>query len=354
MDYLNLDVALAQLLAYFVSEKGYTIVSVQQDRDDLWLIQPKNRSFPILRLCRESREELQSKQSYLRQVNRVICDLIHRESKVIVVNVDQRAESFEDEEIRQVALLRNDDLSFARAFPDARGQLHEVSDARAELARLSRRMEETHRRPHVWRTLAALFPRKTLALFVLVIALSLAFQHTGVSAGFSRDAILDAHALWRLFSCSFSLETPWALVQLPALFMVSLSAENLLPRGFAASLLSGAYAGGICLLLGGAESAAAMPTALIAAFLGAVLCELCLTHFWRFPLMRTHAARLCLWGIIAMMVPGAELAAFAGGAGAGALCSWICHLRERRDPRFVHTLAASLLLAAGMFVIAWF
>ena len=53
MDYLNLDVALAQLLAYFVSEKGYTIVSVQQDRDDLWLIQPKNRSFPILRLCRE-------------------------------------------------------------------------------------------------------------------------------------------------------------------------------------------------------------------------------------------------------------------------------------------------------------
>ena len=95
--------------------------------------------------------------------------------------------------------------------------------------------------------------------------------------------------------------------------------------------------GRICLLLGGAESAAAMPTALIAAFLGAVLCELCLTHFWRFPLMRTHAARLCLWGIIAMMVPGAELAAFAGGAGAGALCSWICHLRERRDPRFVHT-----------------
>ena len=94
--------------------------------------------------------------------------------------------------------------------------------------------------------------------------------------------------------------------------------------------------------------------ALIAAFLGAVLCELCLTHFWRFPLMRTHAARLCLWGIIAMMVPDAELAAFAGGAGAGALCSWICHLRERRDPRFVHTLAASLLLAAGMFVIAWF
>ncbi len=131
MDYLNLDVALAQLLAYFVSEKGYTIVSVQQDRDDLWLIQPKNRSFPILRLCRESREELQSKQSYLRQVNRVICDLIHRESKVIVVNVDQRAESFEDEEIRQVALLRNDDLSFARAFPDARGQLHEASDAPA-------------------------------------------------------------------------------------------------------------------------------------------------------------------------------------------------------------------------------
>ena len=81
MDYLNLDVALAQLLAYFVSEKGYTIVSVQQDRDDLWLIQPKNRSFPILRLCRESREELQSKQSYLRQVNRVICDLIHREMR---------------------------------------------------------------------------------------------------------------------------------------------------------------------------------------------------------------------------------------------------------------------------------
>ena len=35
MDYLNLDVALAQLLAYFVWEKGYTIVSVQVDSVDL-------------------------------------------------------------------------------------------------------------------------------------------------------------------------------------------------------------------------------------------------------------------------------------------------------------------------------
>ncbi|MFR2885080.1 MAG: hypothetical protein ACLTCB_01920 [Merdibacter sp.] len=92
MDYLNLDVALAQLLAYFVSEKGYTIVSVQQDRDDLWLIQPKNRSFPILRLCRESREELrQTKLSASGEPGDLRSH--HQESKVIVVNGSARRAS---------------------------------------------------------------------------------------------------------------------------------------------------------------------------------------------------------------------------------------------------------------------
>lgn len=88
-----------------------------------------------------------------------------------------------------------------------------------------------------------------------------------------------------------------------------------------------------------------MPTALIAAFLGAVLCELCLTHFWRFPLMRTHAARLCLWGIIAMMVPGAELAAFAGGAGAGAALQ--LDLPSARTPRSALCPYACRIAAAG-------
>ena len=354
MNYLDLDIALAQLLAYFVSEKGYTIVSVQQDRDDLWLIQPRNRNYPILRLCRESREELRRKQNYLRQVNRAICDLIHRESKIVVINVDGGAESFEDEEIRQVALLRNDDAAFARAFPDARGHLHKVEDARAELNRLSRQLEETRHRTSLWRTLVAMLPHKGMFVFAVLIALSLLCSYAGIDAGFHREAVLSQHALWQLLSCSLIIGTPWALFQLPALFTLLMGADDLLPRRFAAAGCFGVLAGGLCLLLSGAQEAAAMPSALIAALWSAVCCELCLTRFWRFSFMRTYLLRLSIWCVIALLVPGAELAAAAGAAIAGALCVWISHLHERRDPRFIHVLMASLLLLGGIGAIAWF
>lgn len=97
-----------------------------------------------------------------------------------------------------------------------------------------------------------------------------------------------------------------------------------------------------------------MPSALIAALWSAVCCELCLTRFWRFSFMRTYLLRLSIWCVIALLVPGAELAAAAGAAIAGALCVWISHLHERRDPRFIHVLMASLLLLGGIGAIAWF
>ena len=90
-------------------------------------------------------------------------------------------ESFEDEEIRQVALLRNDDAAFARAFPDARGHLHKVEDARAELNRLSRQLEETRHRTSLWRTLVAMLPHKGMFVFALLIALSRCCAHMPAS-----------------------------------------------------------------------------------------------------------------------------------------------------------------------------
>ena len=77
MDRYGITLKEMQLLAYFVGDQGYTLVSVQQRPNDLWLVRPRHRHYPILHLCSCENKKVESELLMLRQVHRALCDLIH-------------------------------------------------------------------------------------------------------------------------------------------------------------------------------------------------------------------------------------------------------------------------------------
>lgn len=64
----------------------------------------------------------------LRQVHRALCDLIHRESKIIILNVHENASDFENEFVQQITLRESCDPRFESSFPKVRHQLISVDD----------------------------------------------------------------------------------------------------------------------------------------------------------------------------------------------------------------------------------
>ena len=64
----------------------------------------------------------------LRQVNRALCDLVHWESKIIVLNVNGNAHSYEDGLIQQIAFQDHIDAAFEHVFPKVQEKLRKVDD----------------------------------------------------------------------------------------------------------------------------------------------------------------------------------------------------------------------------------
>ena len=141
MDRYGITLKEMQLLAYFVGDQGYTLVSVQQRPNDLWLVRPRHRHYPILHLCSCENKKVESELLMLRQVHRALCDLIHRESKIIILNVHENASDFENEFVQQITLRESCDPRFESAFPKVRHQLISVDDEQQERSRLARKME---------------------------------------------------------------------------------------------------------------------------------------------------------------------------------------------------------------------
>ena len=216
-----------QLLAYFIAEKGYTLVAIQQRPNDLWLVKARNRRYPILHLCEQSDAHLARERVQLRQVHRALCDLIHRESKVVVINVHADAHTYEDAYVHQIAFGDHLDADFLHMFPQASERLVAVSDEQAEKARLARVLETSRSRGSFLRERTALLPRYALILCVLVLLVTLL---TMVVAASSAPA-LGNWQLLRPFLDQMTLGSWVMLLQLPALFTAAMLCDGLYHRG---------------------------------------------------------------------------------------------------------------------------
>lgn len=144
----------------------------------------------------------------LRQVHRALCDLIHRESKIIILNVHENASDFENEFVQQITLRESCDPRFESSFPKVRHQLISVDDEQQERSRLARKMEHAGKKRFGWRERLLLIPRYALMIAAFVAGATLIqFLLMRLDASMLADidpfvlAFLDHTSVTSLFVC---------------------------------------------------------------------------------------------------------------------------------------------------------
>lgn len=309
----GISLPLMQLLAYFISEKGYTLIAIQQRPNDLWLVQPRNKQYPILHLCDQDDEQMKEELDMLRQVNRALCDLVHRESKIIVLNVNGNAHSYEDGLIQQIAFQDHIDAAFEHVFPKVQEKLRKVDDEQKEKARLAKQMEETRHKGSLWRERLAMLPRYAFLLLLFV------FICTGIAVLSSWWQLSEnvSTILLQAFLGQTSLTSLAMILQIPALLAVATLCDGLYHRGtIYIALCSVAIATLFQLVTGASGSGLG---ALIVGLWCAGIFDVGLVHAYRHPLIQHQLLRQLFWVVIALLVPGNDWIPLFGGLLGGLL-----------------------------------
>lgn len=340
MEHYGISLKMMQLLSYFIVEKGYTQVAIHQRPGDVWLVQARNRRYPILHLSEESDETLSRQLPQLRQVNRALCDLVHRESKVVVLNVREGSHSFENAYMQQVAFSDHVEETFARSFPSASKQLVHVEDEQAEMARLAREMEEARRFQSFWRERLSLLPRYALMICGFVLLCSLLLW-TVPSAWMAR--IWFGEAGNALLS-QFTMRSIPMLIQLPALFSVALLADGLYHRGTLFIALCSIVFGALFQIISPMAQAGSIAS-LAAGLWSAGLLDVWASRAYRHPFIRRQLLRQLFWMITALLVTQAWVSVLGGVLG-GLLAAMCCGRGSFHQEMRPHAYAAFAVLIA--------
>lgn len=336
-----------QLLAYFIAEKGYTLVAIQQRPNDLWLVKARNRRYPILHLCEQSDAHLARERVQLRQVHRALCDLIHRESKVVVINVHADAHTYEDAYVHQIAFGDHLDADFLHMFPQASERLVAVSDEQAEKARLARVLETSRSRGSFLRERTALLPRYALILCALVLLVTLL---TMVVAASSAPA-LGNWQLLRPFLDQMTLGSWVMLLQLPALFTAAMLCDGLYHRGTLFIAGGSVMLSALFQVMSGSEGSASIAAMAVGLWCAGLL-DIWMARAYRHPLIRRQLLRQLFWIVVAVVLNNGAWITIFGGV-LGALLSALCCGKgsfQRNVRRHAFAAVAALVTVVGIWM----
>ncbi len=347
MDRYGITLKEMQLLAYFVGDQGYTLVSVQQRPNDLWLVRPRHRHYPILHLCSCENKKVESELLMLRQVHRALCDLIHRESKIIILNVHENASDFENEFVQQITLRESCDPRFESSFPKVRHQLISVDDEQQERSQLARKMEHAGKKRFGWRERLLLIPRYALMIAAFVAGATL-IQFLLMRLDASMLADIDPFVL--AFLDHTSVTSLFVLLQLPALFAASMLCDGLYHRGTLFIAFASVCFASLFSLFSNSAVFSSSLSALIFGLWSAGVIDVWMAHAYRHPLIRRQFYRQLFWMVIAALVPGNEWMSVFGGV-LGALLAAMCIGKSAFHSKMrTHAMAAFATLIVAVAV----
>ena len=107
MDITIYDLYTMQLLHYLITQYDYTVVKVQQHNEDIWLMNARSQDYPVLRICNKENACTLSDTDYIRNVHRLILNLIHREGPVMILNVHPDSAPIENPLLTQIRITKD-------------------------------------------------------------------------------------------------------------------------------------------------------------------------------------------------------------------------------------------------------
>lgn len=319
MELTQYDIFAYQILHYLVVKQNYQIVRVQQHQDDLWLMNAKQERFPVIRISSKSNAGTLSDTEYIRNVHRLILNLIHREGPIMIFNTNPDSTPIENEIMTQIRITPDEisNQEITKTFKDIDHILHDVDDYQAEFATLSKEVEEIqlHRQNELFKkTKAQKIPKITIGFMIfsgiyslLVVGFTLLLRNTAVAAvvsgAFYKMNIVAAHEYWRLISAGFlHIEPLSLLVNLYGLYSIGKYSEQIFTKlQFVVIFLVSMIVGNIFLLIGGTNVIAGGLSGSILGLFGAYMSILISHRTIHHPLVKLSLFNIG-WSVFLVML----------------------------------------------------
>ncbi len=366
MEYTNADVFVYQILDCLVSEYEYKIVNIPRAKKDIWLANPDNKKYPIIRLNAQVSASAIFENDYLKRVQIGLASVLGKKYDVFIVNTNEESSPFHEGQFFQIVL--NDEQishdSIYTTFPKLKQAIRIVEDKQAECTRLTKHLESVQKEkmklqtkfsikklPVISTTIFAIIALAYIVSIFLVMRHSSTFAAGLVAAGaYYKTMIVEMHEYWRFITMSFIhsdiltvLFFGFALIQIGNLcervykpiayifiFISSLLIGNLFPFIFNGNEIFFGIGSGVFGLL------------------GALILVVFKNKLYMNRFVATQLSNVYLLMFICFLMEGISATSLFGGFIWGILMAFIVYPDDSLKPYRLHFVFSSIILLAGL------
>lgn len=371
MDITIYDLYTMQLLHFLVTRYDYTVVKVQQHNEDIWLMNARSEDYPVLRICNKENACTLSDTDYIRNVHRLILNLIHREGPVMILNVHPDSAPIDNPLISQIRISKGQvsDPSILKTFPGIDHILHDVDQVQEEYAKLSKEIEEAEliqQKESLAKAKKAARPKATavlmgISIIWMVITYVMSYlckdvlMGVLVSGGYYKLNVVAAHEFYRLFTAGFVHGDIFQLmVNLFVLYSVGKVCERMYDKKqYVMIFLVSIVIGNVFVYISAGNTISYGMSAGIVGLIVAYLVSLFNNGSWRIPLVRFSMIKIIWFGLLMLIVSGVPMIGCVGGAISGLFLGIL--FSKGRKYQFLKNnvrLAGAFLLVALGFMMS--
>lgn len=371
MDITIYDLYTMQLLHFLVTRYDYTVVKVQQHNEDIWLMNARSEDYPVLRICNKENACTLSDTDYIRNVHRLILNLIHREGPVMILNVHPDSAPMDNPLMTQIQVTKGQvsNPSILKTFPGIDHIIHDVDHIQEEYARLSKEIEEAEliqQKESLAKAKKAAHPRATAVLMIIsviwmVVTYAMSYLCKNallgvlVSGAYYKLNVVSAHEFYRLITAGFVHGDVFQLmVNLFVLYSVGKVCERMYQKKqYVLIFLSSILIGNIFVYISAGNTISYGMSAGVVGLIVAYLTALFNNGSWRIPLVRFSMIKIIWFGLLMLIVSGVPMIGCVGGAVCG-LFLGILFSRGRKYQLLKNNvrLAGTFLLVALGFMMS--
>lgn len=370
MQYSKYEVFAYQVLHYLVTTHNYQIVRVEQHKDDIWLMNSKHEEYPVIRISSKSNDVTFEDTQYIRNVHRVILELISREGPILILNTNPESSPINNATFTQVRITPEgiSDERLVQQFSGIQEVVHEVIDAEVECIKLTKSIEEAQidkAKELPKKSRFKKIPKLTGILMLICLIYTVGFFAlsffikdsilTSIAAGaFYKMNVVAANEYWRLFTSGFlHVDLFQLLISLYALFIIGRLCESAFSKSkYLIIFISSILVGNICLLVMSPNVVASGMSGGIMGLLGAYIILLIENKSMKHPLVRITMLRILYVVFFLCIYPGISIMGNIGGFITGCLLGIIMSPDYRWVDIRKHCKIASgmLVICLGVFV----
>lgn len=346
-----------ELANYFVNEYEYQIITISQNQSEMWLVNPKQISNPIMLITSKSLKELEHANI-----------LKHRQSLSAVFNVKPiglnlsvvQDPEYSNQENIVVGPSFVSDKTILNQFPNVNMILNKSSNPERSFTRAVTGLRRTLRKTQK-QARRKLLPVTTAvtAIIVAVFILSRILQARGIQlevvavmlGAYYKPFIVDAGEYWRLLTSGFlHVDFFHILMNMLALRNLGTIMERVIgSKKFIFTLITGIIFGNVFVFILDEGTIGLGLSGGLFALMGALIVYLYETGAFKNRRMVSQIANIILINVLISMLPGVSFAAHLGGFQVGIILGFV--YSKRNDWEFIRKAGKILLVTMSVALL---